>query len=93
MYRGVHFNDLSFARKKLVERRCEQGRPPLSGWENLRKGYDHQVAQRQLIFLDTELDRSNPGALAVLKENRLDPVDVEKFRWERRRLRRNSIHR
>ena len=40
-----------------------------------RKGYDHTVAQRQLNFLDTELDRSNPGALAVLKENRLDPVD------------------
>merc|ERR1719161_406826 len=49
---------------------------PIVGVTLRGKGYDHQVAQRQLIFLDTELDRSNPGALAVLKENGLDPVDA-----------------
>ena len=29
------------------------------------KGYDHAEAQRQLTYLDTELDRLNPGALAA----------------------------
>ena len=49
---------------------------PIVGVSLRGKGYDHTLAQRQLNYLDTELDRSNPGALAVLKENRLDPVDA-----------------
>ena len=48
---------------------------PIVGVTLRGKGYDHQVAQHQLNFLDTELERANAGALAVLKENRLDPVD------------------
>ena len=39
------------------------------------KGYDHEKAKRQLVFLDTELEKLNPGALGVLRENGLDPVD------------------
>ena len=30
------------------------------------KGYDHAETRRQLTFLDTELERLNPGALQVL---------------------------
>ena len=30
-----------------------------------RKGYDHAKAQRQLTYLDTELDRRNPGGVKV----------------------------
>ena len=40
------------------------------------KGYDHAEAQWQLLFLDTELERQNPGAIAVLRENGLDPTDA-----------------
>ena len=40
------------------------------------KSYDHAVVQQQLNFLDTELERANPGSLAVLRENGLDPVDA-----------------
>ena len=40
------------------------------------KGYDHAVAQQQLLYLEKELDTLNPGALAVLRENGLDPLDA-----------------
>ena len=40
------------------------------------KSYDHAVVQQQLNFLDTELERANPGSLAVLRENGLDPLDA-----------------
>ena len=48
---------------------------PLVGVTLRGKGYDHEKAKRQLIFLDTELEKLNPGALGVLRENGLDPVD------------------
>ena len=31
----------------------------------LGKGYDHAQAKQHLTFLDRELDRLNPGALAA----------------------------
>merc|ERR1719160_2436819 len=48
---------------------------PIVGVTLRGKGYDHGEAHRQLTFLDTELERLNPGALGVLRENGLDPVD------------------
>merc|ERR1719160_441507 len=40
------------------------------------KTYDHAAVHRQLSLLDTELDKANPGALAALRENGLDPTDA-----------------
>ena len=49
---------------------------PVIGVTLRGKGYDHATANRQLSFLDTELDRLNPGASAVLRENGLEPLDA-----------------
>ena len=51
---------------------------PVVGVTLRGKGYDHATANRQLSFLDTELDRLNPGASAVLRENGLEPLDAAK---------------
>ena len=40
------------------------------------KEYDHEKTKQHLMFLDTELERLNPGALQVLRENALDPEDA-----------------
>merc|ERR1719409_2645182 len=40
------------------------------------KRYDHAAVHRRLTFLDTELDKTNPGSLATLRENGLDPTDA-----------------
>ena len=40
------------------------------------KGYDFQEMAQYLMHLDTELERRNPGAAAVLREYGLDPVDA-----------------
>ena len=52
---------------------------PVVGVTLRNKSYDHAEAQRQLTVLDVELDRRNPGALQVLRENGLDPTDAG---WE-----------
>ena len=52
---------------------------PVVGVTLRGKGYNHVEAQRQLTVLDVELDRRNPGALQVLRENGLDPTDAG---WE-----------
>ena len=40
------------------------------------KGYDHAEAEQQLMHLDTEPERLNPGGLKVLRDNGLDPLLV-----------------
>ena len=45
-----------------------------SAW--LKHKADHDAAKLLLTFLDTEIDRLNPGATAVLQENGLDPLDA-----------------
>ena len=40
------------------------------------KGYNFEDMAQYLTHLDTELERRNPGAAAVLREYGLDPVDA-----------------
>ena len=40
------------------------------------KGYDFEKMAQYLTHLDTELERRNPGAAAVLRQYGLDPVDA-----------------
>ena len=49
---------------------------PIVGVTLRGKGYDHADAQQQLAFLEQKLDRLNPGALQVLQQNGLDPLDA-----------------
>ena len=63
-------------RLTLVSDTAVSARVPIVGVTLRGKGYDHAQAQRQLTHLDTELDRLNPGSLAVLREHGLDPLDA-----------------
>ena len=49
---------------------------PIVGVTLRGKGYDHAEAEQQLMHLDTELERLNPGGLKVLRDNGLDPLLV-----------------
>ena len=40
------------------------------------KEYSFEEVQQYLTFLDTELERSNPGASKLLAQHRLDPLDA-----------------
>ena len=40
------------------------------------KGYDFADSQKLLTFLDTELDRRNPGACDLLRAHDVDPTDA-----------------
>ena len=40
------------------------------------KGYDFAKAQQYLTFLDTELEKANPGASEILLKYGLQPIDA-----------------
>ena len=51
-----------------------QSRVPIVALRIRGKGYDYGKTTKQLTFLDTELDRLNPGACATLLEHGVEPA-------------------